>query len=153
MEAIDPRALLSGHYVQIGLTQRLDVGEQCPPGETDPKWLALRRDGEVYTLAGGADSREAAELLSTTAVRGSFTCMAPTPALDGPGTPGWVRLDVGIDRFYVNQTEAMRIERVLREQNVSEATRAFAIVSIGRDGRARLKGLMIDGERLELNWL
>jgi len=80
--------------------------------------------------------------------------MAPTPASgDYEEQPGVVTLYLGIDRFHVNQTDALRIERVLREQNVDEAARALAIVSIGRDGRARLKGLMVDGERLELTWL
>ena len=42
---------------------------------------------------------------------------------------------------------------MLREQRPGEETRAYAIVSIARDGQARLKGLMVDGERLELSWL
>ena len=47
----------------------------------------------------------------------------------------------------------LRIEAILREQNAGDEARVYAFVSIGRDGRARLKGLMVDGERLELNWL
>ena len=47
-----------------------------------------------------------------------------------PGMPGWVQLDLGVDRFHINQTDAMRIERVLREQRPGEETRAFAIVSV-----------------------
>jgi hypothetical protein len=31
--------------------------------------------------------------------------------------------------------------------------RVLAILSIGTDGRARLKGLQVDGRRLELSWL
>jgi hypothetical protein len=64
-----------------------------------------------------------------------------------------VRLDLGVDRFHINQQDALRIERVLREQRPDQETRAFAIISVGRDGRARLKGLRIDGERFELSWL
>jgi hypothetical protein len=47
----------------------------------------------------------------------------------------------------------MRIERVLREQRADQETSAFAILSVGRDGRARLRALLIDGERFELSWL
>jgi hypothetical protein len=67
--------------------------------------------------------------------------------------PGWLSLDLGPDRFYINQADATRIENVLREQRVGEETRAFAVLSVGRDGRARLRALLIDGERYDLNWL
>ncbi len=152
MEAVDPRSLLSGHYVQLGLTQRLEPGQTCPAGG-DQGWIALRRQGETYLAVGGAASREQAQLLGLP-VKGGFDCAEPTPAADGgEAFPGWLTLRIGVDRFHINQADALRIERVLREQTIDEATRAYAIVSIGRDGRARLEGLRIDGERLELNWL
>ncbi len=154
MEAVDPRSLLSGHYVQLNLTQRLDAGEACPPGGPESKWLAMRRDGDVYVLAAGAPSDDAARQVTPVAMRGSFDCSPPTQSADPavPGLPGWITLHIGVDRFYVNQTEALRIEQVLRDQRPGE-TRALAIVSIGRDGRPRLVGLLVDGERLDLNWL
>jgi hypothetical protein len=153
MEAVDPRSVLSGHYVQIALSQRLDAGEQCPP-PIDGDWVALRPAGEAYALAGGATSREEAQLVGPLPVKGAFECSPPTPATaDGPAIPGWVRLDLGVDRFHINQRDALRIERLLREQRPDQQTRAFAIISVGRDGRARLRGLRVDGERLELSWL
>ena len=152
MEAVDPRSLLSGHYVQLGLTQRLAGPATCPPAG-DYEWVALREEAGRYVAVGGAASREEAQLLGLP-VKGTFNCSPPTPATaESQALPGWITLDLGVERFHVNQADALRIERVLREQNVDQATRAFAIVSVGRDGRARLKGLMIDGERLELSWL
>jgi uncharacterized membrane-anchored protein len=152
MEAVDPRSLLSGHYVQLGLTQRLNAPAVCP-AEGDYEWVALRQDAGRYVAVGGAASREEAQRLGLP-VKGTLTCSPPTPATpESQAFPGWIRLHLGVERFHVNQADALRIEQVLREQNVDEATRAFAIVSVGRDGRARLKGLMIDGERLDLNWL
>lgn len=154
MEAIDPRALLMGHYVQINLTERLDETAQCPRGGLDSKWLAFRREGGVYRLAGGGQSRDEALQFGPTPVRGSFSCSPPTAPAEGAiGAPGFVQIDLGIDRFYINQAEATRIEQVLGDQRPGEEARAFAIVSIGRDGRARLKGLMVDGERFDLDWL
>lgn len=153
MEAVDPRSLLSGHYVQLALSHRVDPGETCPL-PVDGDWVALRPTDEAYELAGGAQSRELAQQVGPLPVKGSFVCSPPSePSPDAPAAPGWVRLDLGIDRFHVNQRDALRIERVLREQRPDQETRAFAIVSIGRDGRARLRGLRIDGERLELGWL
>ncbi|HYD71637.1 MAG TPA: GDYXXLXY domain-containing protein [Candidatus Binatia bacterium] len=155
MEAVDPRSLLQGHYVELRLIQRLDPDEPCPQVDGGAEWLAFYRgDRDVLTFAGGAPSREGATQIAPVPVKGTFTCSEPTITVDGsPGTPGSVELDLGINRFHINQSDALRIERVLREQRPGEETRAFAIVSLARDGQARLKGLVVDGERLELNWL
>jgi hypothetical protein len=155
MEAIDPRAPLSGHYVQLNLMQRLAPNTPCPQVEGGADWIAFTRGADgVLSFAGGSTSRDGAQQMGPVLVEGTFTCSEPVIGFDGAeGMPGWVRLDLGIDRFHINQTDAMRIERVLREQRPGQETRAFAIVSVSRDGTARLKGLMIDGERLELTWL
>jgi hypothetical protein len=153
MAAVDPRSLLQGHYVQLNFTDRLEPTEVCPEsGDWD--WVALRREGDIYVAAGGALSREEAQRVGPLPVKGTFTCSPPTPASEGvEPMPGWLTLDLGVDRFHVNQADAMRIERVLREQRADQETSAFAILSVGRDGRARLRALLIDGERFELSWL
>lgn len=160
MEAVDPRALLSGHYVQLNFTQRLEPTDTCPantnsdPTNTDWEWVALRPANDIYVVAGGAPSRDQAERLGPLPVKGTFTCSPPTPSIEGvDGLPGWLSLDVGVERFHINQTDAMRIEQVLRAQRPDEETRAFGVLSVGRDGRARLKALLIDGERFDLGWL
>lgn len=148
MEAVDPRSLLSGHYVLLNLAQRLEPGESCPTGG-DLEWIALRQAGDVYVAAGGAESREQAQLLGLP-VKGQFVCIEPRAAAAGTeAMQGSVTLQLGIDRFHIAQTEALRIEDTLRDQSRDD----FAIVSVGRDGRGRLVGLIVDGERLELNWL
>lgn len=153
MEAVDPRALLSGHYVQLNFTSRLEANETCPPN-SDGEWIALRPENNIYVAAGAAESRDQAERLGPLPVKGTFTCSAPTPAQPGvEPAPGWLSLDLGVDRFHINQADATRIERVLREQRPGQETRAFAILSVGRDGRARLRALLIDGERFDLSWL
>jgi hypothetical protein len=155
MEAVDPRSLLQGHYVELRLIQRLEPNEHCPQVEGGAEWIAFYRgDNDVLTFAGGALSREGATQIAPVPVKGTFVCSEPVITVDGSsGTPGSVELDLGVDRFHINQTDALRIERVLREQRPGEETRAFAIVSVARDGQARLKGLVVDGERLELSWL
>lgn len=153
MEAVDPRALLTGHYVQLNFTNRLEQNEVCPTNSAG-EWVALRPQGNIYVAAGAADSRDAAERLGPLPVKGTFTCSAPTPAQpDLAAMPGWLALDLGVDRFHINQTDAMRIERVLREQRAGEEARAFAVLSVGNDGRARLRALVIDNERFDLRWL
>jgi hypothetical protein len=153
MEAVDPRALLGGHYVIVSPAQSLAPDEQCPPSG-DWKWIALRREGESHIVVGGGISREEAQRIAPLVARGSFECLDPTPPADGaPGAPGWLRADVGIERFHINQADAERIDAILRDQRPGEAARAYAIISIGANGRARLRGLVVDGERLELSWI
>lgn len=155
MEAVDPRSLLQGHYVDLRLIQRLEPNQPCPQVEGGAEWIAFTRgDNGVLTFAGGARSRDGAQQMGPVPIKGAFTCSEPVIGFEGaPGTPGFVQLDLGVDRFHINQADALRIEEVLRQQRPGEETRAFAIISVARDGRARLKGLVVDGERLELNWL
>lgn len=154
VEGVDPRDMLSGHYVQLAFNQPLSPEQTCPPLHSDWDWTALRSQGDIYVIAGGAPSRAEAEQVGPVPVKGHYTCSPPTPSTETAiGAPGWVRLDLGIDRFYVNQAEAQRIERALADQRADASRRVLAIVSVGRDGVARLKGLVIDGRRMELNWL
>jgi hypothetical protein len=157
MEAVDPRALLQGHYVTITLRETIGNEEPCPPTTASPApdgWVALKPgEGGVYHVAGGSGVRAEAAQHGPIVVHGGLSCEQPFGALGAlVGQRRFVSLDLGINAFYIAQSEAQRIERVLSEQNVGEEARVYAIVSAGQDGRARLKGLMIDGERLELSW-
>lgn len=147
VEAVDPRSLLSGNYVTI---QPRDVFETglCPPiNDGEALWVALAPEGDHHRATGQASTREEALQIAPLVARGSMQCFPDTEG------GGFVSVDLGFDRFHINQTEAQRIERVLREQEPGSPARVYAIVSVGKDGRARLKGLMVHGERLELNWL
>jgi uncharacterized membrane-anchored protein len=160
MEAVDPRALLSGHYVIIAL-QETSPGGCGPPASVDDdmerelasyRWLALGQNDTTHTVTGTGKTREEALAKGGVAVLGTADCIdmfGPANEVSGSVT----RLDLGISRFHINQADAERIDRLLRAQTGGEAQRIFAIVSIGEDGRARLKGLQVDGERLDLNWL
>jgi uncharacterized membrane-anchored protein len=163
MEAVDPRSLLSGHYVIINLTERLPEDQDClnaPATEAEEdlpredRWIALSLDGNVHRIGGTAPTREEALSLGSVAVRGTISCNAAVRTPENVVVqPASIRSDLGFDRFYINQAKAERIERVLRERNADEASTVYAIVNIGRDGRARLKGLSVNGEIIELNWL
>lgn len=154
MAAVDPRALLSGHYVIIDPRAPLAAGEACPAIPEGARWIALASDGAHHRPVGAALTREAALALGPIAVRGELTCFPPPAAGEGsPAIPGQISADVGVYRYYAAQAEAQRIEAMLREQAPGEPTRIYAILSIGADGRARLKGLLVDERRLELGWL
>jgi hypothetical protein len=159
MEAVDPRALLSGHYVIVNLQRLLPKGRACAPvaeqvAQSDqwpPKgWLAINVVNGRGEVAGVAPNREDALKSAPLAVRGAYRCEGAAPEVEDARAREFI--DLGVDRFHINQTEAMRIERILRDQTPGQEARAFAIISIGKDGRARIKGVEIDGQRLELTW-
>lgn len=157
MEAVDPRALLTGHYVIVALQEPLD-NAPCPPGlgENDPglgddAWVALAPHGDHYSVAGVAETREGASAHGPLVARGGAFCTPARPKTDGDdGFPGALRAELGTERFHINQQQAERIDEIMRGREADEPSRVSAILSIGQDGRARLTGLIVEGERVEL---
>ena len=152
MEAVDPRDLLTGHYVALRLSQQLALGQPCPRERTsfeEGGWIGLKPAGGHYRFVGVGASRQAvlaggAQL----AVRGGVYC---SRTAFGNAEADVVTLDIGVDRFHADQDEAQAIEKALRQRRQGEAP-AFAVVSVGDDGRARLKGVIVDGKRTDLTW-
>ncbi|HEX2561553.1 GDYXXLXY domain-containing protein [Phenylobacterium sp.] len=144
MEAFDPRSLLTGHYAALQLADALPAGARCPDGG-DEGWIALRPEGSVHRLAGVAKTREGALKLGPVAVRGTASCIG-----GGAEEAQRVVLDIGVDRLHADQTEAEALEAALRAG--PDRPEALAVVSVGRDGRARLKGVIVGGRRTDLDW-
>ena len=152
MAGVDPRSLLHGHYVIVQLQENIASEEPCPPtllrdDAAEPAWVALAPRNAHFSVAGVPGARAEAEQLGPLAAK-------PEPFAGHPERAGFIQTQLGIERFHIDQAQAQRIERLLGEQTPDQAPRIFAIVSIGSsDGRARLKGLQICGERLMRDWL
>lgn len=165
MQAVDPRALLSGHYVVLNLQETLPAGGACPASlhaQDGPRfgphargaWVALKPNGAFHSVAGSAETREAALALGPLAARGSAFCTpARAPTEGDGGFAGALSADLGVSRFHIEQRQAEWIERLMRDAAINQEGRVSAILAIGRDGRARLKGLLVDGQRYELTWI
>lgn len=152
MEGVDPRSLLTGHFVAIQLAERLAEAEPCPPGlpvnppEGDAReWVALKAFGDHHRAVARATSRDEALRSGDVAVRGQAWCS------EGPNVV--VFTDIGVTRFHTDQAEATAIEEALRPRGPDQPPpRALVVISAGQDGRARLKGLVVDGKRFDLDW-
>src|SRR5690606_3949280 len=120
-------------------------------------WVALRREGEGHVAGGAASTRAEASRLGDIVARGRLTCIAAsTTAVTASGevmvsTPMTesISLDLGIDRIHLDQAQAVALETRLRAR---ENVPAFAVFSIDSGGRARLKGLIVEGQRYDLTW-
>lgn len=162
MEAFDPRNLLTGHYAALQLTDRLPDGVPCPPRARPDRrgraWIVLRRAGDRHRVAATFSTREAAERSGRgVVVRGRVDCLGRTAAPASRSLPSVVRTDLGVERFYAEQAEAEAIETALRgappwSVGADDPPAAFAVISVGRDGRARLKGVIVEGRRIDLDF-
>lgn len=163
MQPVDPRGLLTGHYIQLSFAQRLEAGRACPPlverAEGDwrdgphDNWLALRREGAIHVLAGEYATRAEAAAAGEVVARGRARCSQqfwPSPTGDGGEEATVVALDLAVDRFHADQDEAETLEKILRDRE--DAGRMAAILSVTPDGAVRTKGVTIDGKRVELTW-
>ena len=161
MEPIDPRSLLTGHYVQLNFSDFLAASDKCPnltapqfaASNSQKGWIALRKRGDRYVAVSSAPTRAPIEDLGEVFVRGNATCVEAIPATTGPngfpGRPASVTMFLAVDRFHTSQHEAEAIEKAMRDRTTGEP-RVLAILSIGADGTPRTKGLIVDGKRIEL---
>jgi hypothetical protein len=146
MEAVDPRDLLTGHYVALRLTQVVDPGQPCPPGLVGADWLALTPSDRGARLTGGATTRKGAQALGPIAMKGEARCLEFGSGLDAARSTD---LDIRVRRFHIAQAQAQAMEVALRNRG---AQPSYAVVSIGGDGKARLKGVIVGGRRSDLTW-
>lgn len=153
INAYDPRSPLSGHFVRFAITYPIPKGAACPPGAAaavpDWRWVILRREGAFHRVASVAGSRQGGRP-GDVPVWGWVTCH---PAGDGdPRAQGSLSLDLRVDRFHADQRQAEAIERSLRLAP-GQSPSAFAVLSIDDRGKARLKGIIVNGRRTDLTWL
>lgn len=156
----DPRSLLTGHYVQFQLVDNVPPEQMCAwkgsrlEPASDQRWLAVRRQGGAHRIVAAAPSRAAALRLGEAALRGDGRCYGMAPVVIGgrevPGSVS-VTLDIGVDRIHLDQDEARRLETALRGRD-GEPSPSWAVISVGEDGRARLKGVIVGDRRVDLTW-
>ncbi|HPA38937.1 MAG TPA: GDYXXLXY domain-containing protein [Phenylobacterium sp.] len=149
MQALDPRDLLTGHYAALDFGQALPLGAACPTGlgpEDKPGWIAFTPGPVSARVTGFAADRASAARLGPIVAKGKASCWRDTSDLKGPGR---VALDLGVRRFHADQKRAEAVEAALRGR---EPGAAIGVLSVGKDGKPRLKGVIIAGQRMDLDW-
>lgn len=149
MQALDPRDLLTGHYAALDFGQTLPLGVACPTGlglEPKPGWIAFTPGPASARVTGFAADRASASRLGPIVAKGKATCWRDK---GDPTVPGRITLDLGVRRFHADQKRAEAVEAALRGR---EPGAAIGVISVGKDGKPRLKGVIIAGQRMDLDW-
>jgi uncharacterized membrane-anchored protein len=142
-EPIDPRDLLRGDYVTLGYAisnfpaTEIDGDANARIEESSPVYVALKK---------GADGIWSKSRASTA----PFTNLKPDEVLIAgralygftPKTSDNIRIDYGIERFYVPEGEGREIEAERNERRIE------AVVMISANGKAQIKRLLDAGTAL-----
>lgn len=138
---VDPRSLFRGDYVILNyeVSQATDV--------VTPK--DIKQHDRVYAhLARGADEKWSVQKLTKAQPELSgnedIALKATVTSVVGRrnGKSKSVRLKYGIESYFVPEGTGKALEKKVRERTIA------AIVAVGRDGRAAIKGLQIADTRV-----
>lgn len=144
VQPLDPRDLFRGDYVILGypITQIAVAEGELPAGlEKGMTFYAVLKpsEGDNWTVARISTSYPADVSAPDIVLRGRVQTIYP--GADGKGHT--VNARYGIETYFVPEGEGKVIEKQVLEKSVK------AIVAVGSDGEAALKGLIIDGVRSE----
>lgn len=140
VEPVDPRSLFTGHYLALQYDiSRLDLARvpcDVEPGPGERVFVGLTTDVPARAVR-----------VSRRPVPGDGLCYLAA-------TVGWrheqeVRLDYGLDRWYIAETrrdDALALEKRLRQPSPPAV---LARVSVASDGIGLLKAITVDGQPFE----
>lgn len=144
VKPVDPRDLFRGDYVTLGYdistlnTSLVPIGnfDNFPAGSTAYVTLSPNTAG-AWTVAAVATGRPATVAPSDVILKGRVdrTWRAQT------ASDSVINMRYGIETYFVPEGTGRTLETQVREHKID------AIVAVGSDGTATLKGLVIDGER------
>ena len=139
---VDPRDLFRGDYVVLGYAFSTGSDVVLPTGtrEGDTVYALLKNSGPAdWSLSGVSASPTAPAGDGTVVLKAVVDSVRRGPA---PASAMVGRLRYGIERFYVPEGTGRAIENQVREKRI------VAVLAVGRDGKAALKGLEADGSRI-----
>lgn len=142
VEPVDPRDLLRGDYVRLGyeisnipVRQIANIPLGASSTDDGPITVRLKKDADGYWRSTAAWLGKAASAPADGEVDIAGQVSSGWNLVDAPT----VRVDYGIDRFYVPEGEGLAIERDMR-------VRSFGIkVAVDKHGVGQIKAL-VDGD-------
>ena len=137
---VDPRDIFRGDYVTLGygFTTGADIALPDGARQGDTVYAVLASQGASEWSLSGVTDEVPAKLAEGNVVLKGIVDSVRRGNASGPSTVG--RLRFGIERFYVPQGEGVAIEQQVRDKRI------VAVLAVGSDGKAALKGLEADGK-------
>jgi uncharacterized membrane-anchored protein len=137
---LDPRSLFRGDYVILSyLISRVPTNllQGSAPERNAPVYVRLAKDGEVWRAAAVTaaypDNVPAGEIVLKAKQR-----YHSWPVSNG--RTGQTMLTYGIESYFVPEGKGRALEKLVREKKLS------AVIAVGKDGVAAIKGLSTDGK-------
>ena len=146
---IDPRDLFRGDYVrlryEISTVYPQTVGGDTEFERNDPVWIALEPDEAGRSQPTGVFKHPPPELPDRTVIQGrvrsAYDSTPPENLIDTcPQTCKRLRIEYGIEKFFVPEGEGRKIE------TIRDTTRVAIVAAVDSNGKAAIKKLLIDGE-------
>lgn len=159
----DPRDLLLGHYVRLTPDLRTELSVEASKaaqlafdlGEakwsTVNGWVKIEHLNGVWQTTGvfpeQPDIRPSDDVVF---LKGEIVLRRVLRRDDQPKTYT-VTPPLHIDRYYANVDEALKLETLMRNRD-GDQNQLNLILSVSKDGTARLKGLEVEGQRQVMGW-
>ena len=136
---VDPRDLFRGHYVILNL----DVGalevDTIPVDEAlvdagEPVFIELKKGEEPFWVAAALHAQipvDATGPVVAGEYRGTTAATADRPASH--------RVELPFDRYFAPKLRARELETIQNDDKLG------VVLAVGKDGRAAIKGIVVDG--------
>jgi uncharacterized membrane-anchored protein len=141
---VDPRSLFRGDYVILDYDiRRMDVPEATPALRKGEKVFVTIADTDKGWKAVAADRRHPGETGTGRAVLKGRIEHAWSKGAAGDARTSLV-VRYGIESYFVPEGEGKLLEAKVRERKID------ALIALGTDGTAAIKGLRVEGETVRL---
>lgn len=141
---VDPRSLFRGDYVILGY----DISRyKLPPGAAVPQrnapfYVTLKKSPENTWQAVAGSTEAPADVKPDEVVIRGLVDYVVLPAQNTPQDPTMVGVRYGIESFFVPEGTGRELERMVGDKKIS------AVIAIGGNGEAAIKGLMSEGKKV-----
>lgn len=141
---VDPRSLFRGDYVILDYDiRRLDAPEATPALRKGEKVFVTIAETETGWKAVAADRRHPGEPGAGRAVLKGRVERAWRKGSSGNGMTN-LTVRYGIESYFVPEGEGKELEAKVRDRKID------ALIALGADGTAAIKGLRVEGETVRL---
>jgi len=154
-QGYDPRSILRGQYSEMRFAISQVSGLPWPAGWPDAYsikdvFVTIVPDRDDWRVAAVSLKRDAAPAEGHV-VKASGASYKGAKDSAPANTIHW-DLTYGIERIYLQQSEAEAIDKMLRGAPADAPPHVQVVASLGTDGRLRLKAVIVDGKRTDFTW-